>query len=245
MHQISWPVIHWKKIWRTLWFPTINVKTSDTHLSEGTWHVHVLVDGKIYAGLWPYFPDREMFEIHLLGFNEMIYDTQVTIFPLKKIRDNKQFWSVDELTKQIAKDKAHVENTSITWITFWTFDVFHAWHIAYLRQAKQRCDKLITVVALDETVHTIKWHYPTDNATTRMHHIEKANISNTVILWNDTNYYSCLEEWQPDIICLWYDQSSFDKNLQEFYTWQWQDLPTIVRLDAYKPEIYKSSLLKI
>ena len=243
MQALSWPVIHGKKLWRTLWFPTINIHTSAPHVDEWTWHVHVLINEKIYTGLWPYFPEKQLFEVHILDFNDSIYEKKVTIFPLKKIRENIKFWSLEELTTQLQKDKEQVIAKPITWITFWTFDIFHPWHAAYLCQAKQRCDILITVIALDETVHRIKWHYPTQDAKQRMDNVLSANISNHVILGDSDDHYACLKQRQPQVICLWYDQSSFNKNLQEFYTWLWQEMPTIVRLDPYKPEKYKSSLL--
>lgn len=41
-------------------------------------------------------------------------------------------------------------------LTFGTFDIFHPGHEYYLREAKKHGDKLVTVIARDQTVKNVK-----------------------------------------------------------------------------------------
>ena len=43
-------------------------------------------------------------EVHILDFNENLYDKNIKIEVLKKIRDEKKFESLEELKLQIQKD---------------------------------------------------------------------------------------------------------------------------------------------
>jgi|GEM_PF-6787321 riboflavin kinase/FMN adenylyltransferase len=50
-----------------------------------------------------------MLEVHIFDFDRDIYDTEITIEILLTIRDNQKFNSLDELKKQIEKDKKTME----------------------------------------------------------------------------------------------------------------------------------------
>lgn len=129
-----------------------------------------------------------------------------------------------------------------TVLTFGTFDIFHPWHEHYLREAKKHGDKLITVIARDQTVHNLKWYKARNNEHTRKQRVEESGIPDKVILWDLENYYACIQEQQADIICLWYDQRHLADGLENFL--KAHDLNIkIIRLDPFYPEKYKSSKL--
>ena len=44
-------------------------------------------------------------EVHIIGFNEEIYNERISITFVKKIRDEKKFKSLDHLKIQLQKDK--------------------------------------------------------------------------------------------------------------------------------------------
>ncbi len=121
-----------------------------------------------------------------------------------------------------------------TVITFGTFDVTHKGHIDYLKQAKQHGDFLITVIARDINLKHSCWH----NEQDRKQAIEKLAIANLVVLGDKKDKLNILKKYNPDIICLGYDQKANLQAIKKVSSAQ------IIRLKSYKPEIYKSSILK-
>ena len=97
-------------------FPTINIKLNDSKLSisQGVYAVMVTVDsqlykGMLYVGTRPTLNLQKMtIEIHILEFCEDIYNKQVCFKILHKIRDEVQFSSIEELIKQLHRDKEMV-----------------------------------------------------------------------------------------------------------------------------------------
>jgi len=128
-------------------------------------------------------------------------------------------------------------------MTFGTFDRFHPGHEYYLREAKKLWDTLITVVARDSTVMTIKWKRPRDTEWERLKNIIDSWLSDTVVLGSDTDPYQVLLTYRPDILCFWYDQNSFNGESLNQFLISHSLKPTIITLDPFQPERWKSSLL--
>ncbi len=118
-----------------------------------------------------------------------------------------------------------------------TFDHLHEGHIDFLKQAKALGDELIVIVARDETVKRIKGFLPTHDERMRRNNVEDTEIPDTVVLGNlDTDLFQILEEIEPDIIALGYDQRvSENEILKRFPNCK------VVRLSSFHPEKYKSS----
>ncbi len=238
-------VIPWKKLWRTLWFPTINcLIQNNVSLDPWTYRVNVVIAWIIYAWIWPWFADRNLFEVHLLHTSQDFYDEEVCIVPLVKIRDNKQFSSLEQLQQQIQKDILRTEEHPQVTITFWTFDYMHPGHEFYLRQARKYGDYLITIVARDTTVKRIKWTLPDHDEDERMRTLTECDYIDIVELGNATDPYTCLREYTPNVICLWYDQHSFDRGLRDRCDSNWLVNTAIIRIPSFHPEQRKSSLIK-
>ena len=125
---------------------------------------------------------------------------------------------------------------------FGTFDILHPGHGYYLRQAKDLGDYLAVVVALDETVMEVKGRLPRHSQNERVNNLEKLGIADKVILGNRGDKLKVVEDEKPDVLCFGYDQKSFTENAREKL--QQRDLKVeVVRLKAYHPDKYKSSLL--
>jgi len=123
-----------------------------------------------------------------------------------------------------------------------TFDIIHPGHLSFLNQAKKRGDFLIVIVARDKTVEKIKKHTPKRNEKTRVKNLQQLKITDKVILGDLVDHYKVIETIKPDFICLGYDQKAFTKNLKrEIKLLGLQ--PKIIRLKAYQPKKYKSSLM--
>lgn len=124
-----------------------------------------------------------------------------------------------------------------------TFDGIHPGHEFFLREAKKLGDWLGVVIALDETVKKIKGHAPDKSQTIRQMEVESLRIADVVTLGYPGDKYKIIEELNPDIIALGYDQQAFTEGLKESLQRRGMQVD-IVRIGAFHPEKYKSSLLK-
>lgn len=128
-------------------------------------------------------------------------------------------------------------------MTFWAFDFVHPWHKYYLSKAKKYGDKLITIVGRDKTIQMIKWKKPLNNQKKRLLDIKNLNLSDIVELWHEKDFLFAVKKYKPDVIAIWYDQTSFINQLSEFL--HKNNLKTsVVTIDSYKENIYKSNKLK-
>ncbi len=111
-------VIHGDKRGRTIGFPTANTDVEDAYLLPpvGVYSVRFLVDGNWYEGVCnvgykPTFnkeqSNRPSIEVHIFEFNKDIYGKQVVVEWHERIRAEQKFSGIDELVKQIEKDKEH------------------------------------------------------------------------------------------------------------------------------------------
>jgi len=134
-------------------------------------------------------------------------------------------------------------------LTFGTFDILHLGHQYYLHEAKQYGDNVITIVARDKTVEKIKRKSPYYNESERIQNLITTWWSDKVILWQEDDYYRCIEELNPVAICMWYDQKlppDFNHQVQHHNTiLQYKDksIP-IITIAPYHDTIRKSNLLK-
>lgn len=129
----------------------------------------------------------------------------------------------------------------ITVINFWTFDILHPWHVFFLEESKKQGDILITIIARDKNVEKLKHKTPINREELRLENIEKLKIADKVELGSEENPLEMLEKYNPDIICLGYDQKGF---LDKVYSFLKKRNIKIKRIAPYKETIYKSSLLQ-
>lgn len=94
-----------------LGFPTANIKLHDELCPKlGVYAVNVeTAKGNFWGvaniGFSPTFGDQIFtIEVHILDFNHNIYDTRIRVNMVKKLRDEKKFASIQELSKQIERD---------------------------------------------------------------------------------------------------------------------------------------------
>jgi len=128
-------------------------------------------------------------------------------------------------------------------LVFGTFDIFHKGHENFLRQAKSHGGFLVVVVARDKTVETVKGKLPRNKEKVRLENIKKSKLADRVVLGSLGDKYAIIKKVEPDIICLGYDQDSYVDNLAEKLVAIGLKNVKIKRLKAFKPDIYKSSLI--
>jgi len=128
-------------------------------------------------------------------------------------------------------------------MAFGTFDYLHAGHENFLKQARSKGDYLLIVLARDNTVQSVKGRAPLNNEKARLKNLRATGWADEVILGNHDNKHQVILDHRPTVITLGYDQFVFTQTLQK--TLIANQLNTeIIRLDAYFPQVYRSSLLK-
>lgn len=130
-----------------------------------------------------------------------------------------------------------------TVMCFGTFDILHPGHMYFLQQAKQHGDYLVVVVARDSTIKEVKKITPKYTEKQRVEHIQDLKIADKVVLGYEADKYEIIEEINPDVIALGYDQHEFADKLKEEMAKREMN-PKIVRIGPYKEHQYKSSKLR-
>ncbi|MFC2123967.1 bifunctional riboflavin kinase/FAD synthetase [Bacteroidota bacterium] len=110
-------VIHGDKLGRKLGFPTANIHISETYKlrpATGIYAIYVRVrdnrhKGMLNIGLRPTIDGTaKRVEVHILNFNQNIYDESIQLEFIKRFRDEKKFKNLDALRKQLEKDRTLV-----------------------------------------------------------------------------------------------------------------------------------------
>ncbi len=133
-------------------------------------------------------------------------------------------------------------------LTFGTFDLLHEGHISYLKQAKELGDELYVLVACDQAVEWAKKHLPEQNEAARLKAVQAQSFVYKAWIGEPVNgvedYLKPILEVKPDIICLGYDQALKEEAWLKSELLKLNSTPKLVRLEPFKPEIYKSSLFR-
>lgn len=128
-------------------------------------------------------------------------------------------------------------------MVFGTFDYLHAGHEAYIKQAREHGDYVIAVLARDKTVKKVKSKKPDHSERERLAILKKSGFVDKAVLGNRFDKHKIILKHKPDVIALGYDQFAFTFRLEK--TIIKHNLNTeIVRLEAYRPDLYKSSIIK-
>ncbi|PIZ50712.1 FAD synthase [Candidatus Woesearchaeota archaeon CG_4_10_14_0_2_um_filter_33_13] len=124
---------------------------------------------------------------------------------------------------------------------FGTFDVLHLGHINYFKQAKLKGFQLVVVVARDKNIPLNKKvrHCEED----RLRLIQELKIVDFAILGDEKDKMNPIIKFNPELICLGYDQEIDTYFLQKELIKL--GLKTkIKRLEPYNENFHKSSLIK-
>ena len=111
--SISGTVTRGRRVVNTIGFPTANISYYDKIIlpHTGVYITKTLVENKIYnsvtsVGINPTFKENLpiSIETYILDFNEDIYGKDIEVVFIKRLRNEKDFGSVDELITQIKTD---------------------------------------------------------------------------------------------------------------------------------------------
>ena len=129
-------------------------------------------------------------------------------------------------------------------LTFGTFDLFHEGHKNCINQAKALGDDLYICIARDKNVEKHKGHEAVWKEEKRKKVVSENYPEAHVMLGFVRDVYKCISDIKPDVIALGYDQKVFTEKLEDEL--EKRDLKSkIVRLKSFKPDKFKTSILKI
>lgn len=123
-------------------------------------------------------------------------------------------------------------------MVFGVFDLLHPGHVNFLRQAKKFGDYLIVSVARDTNVKKFKGHKAWQSEKQRVTVLRKLKFVDKVVLGGVKNPWPHIKKEKPDVIALGYDQKPY-VSLKQL-----KKIARVVRLKAFRPEVYKSSRLR-
>lgn len=128
-------------------------------------------------------------------------------------------------------------------MVFGTFDILHAGHENFFQQAGNLGNEVIAIVSRDETTMKLKGRPPHNNENIRVKNLKKTGFCSKVVLGSLGDKYKVIQKFRPDIIALGYDQFAFTYRLEKFLIDEKMNTK-IERLKPYRPEIYKSSIIR-
>jgi len=117
-YPLQGQVIEGQKIGRTLGFPTANLMVVDESKlipKDGVYAVHVEVKGQLFKGMMnignnPSISSKKhSIEVYIFDFDADIYNEQIEVLFIKRIREEISFDNLDTLKIQLEHDKATIE----------------------------------------------------------------------------------------------------------------------------------------
>ncbi len=98
-------------------------------------------------------------------------------------------------------------------MTTGVFDLLHPGHVHMLEEAAKLGDELVVVIARDDSVIKEK-HAPITPEDHRQHMVQALKPVDQAVLGHRGDYYRIVEELQPNIFALGFDQSYDEDQVQ-------------------------------
>ena len=115
-YNLKGQVIEGDKIGRTLGFPTANLWIPEGYKlipAEGVYVTEVLVSGQIHAGMTnigirpTVNGSQKRIEVNIFNFDKNLYNTELELIFVKKLRDEIKFENLEKLREQLTLDKTN------------------------------------------------------------------------------------------------------------------------------------------
>lgn len=118
-YMVSGKVVSGKQLGRTIGYPTANIHVAEDYKlipAIGVYVVGVIVKGEDYYGMLSVGTNptvggtEKTIEVYIFDFNDMIYEEELTVHFLTKIREEEHFPSVDVLIEALKNDEVFSRN---------------------------------------------------------------------------------------------------------------------------------------
>jgi FAD synthetase len=121
-----------------------------------------------------------------------------------------------------------------------TFDILHPGHLYYFRKSAELGDKLVVVIARDSKVSEKKDVYFDEDERRQM--VEALEVVDKTVLGSEEDIYSTVEEVNPDIITIGYDQDYSEEDVRQMAERAIGRALEVVRIEGKKS--YSSSNIR-
>ena len=118
-YMVSGKVVSGKQLGRTIGYPTANIQVAEDYKlipTIGVYVVSVTVKGTDYYGMLSVGTNptvggtEKTIEVYIFDFNDTIYNEEITVRFLTKIRDEEKFASIDLLIEALKNDEVFSRN---------------------------------------------------------------------------------------------------------------------------------------
>lgn len=128
-------------------------------------------------------------------------------------------------------------------LCFGTFDLFHEGHSFFLKKASEY-GFVTVVIARDSTVLNVKKRISIKSQSQRLLAVVQNPYVQRAVLGNTGDKYKIIEDVNPDLILLGYDQTHFTDNLKDALVKRKLGVKVVRLNKSFHPEIFKSSFLR-
>src|SRR3989344_3182506 len=129
-------------------------------------------------------------------------------------------------------------------MVFGAFDGLHPGHLDFFKQAKKYGDKLLVSVGTDGNVEKIKGKKPLFSQTERLALVDNCRIVDKAVIGAEDNFFENIASYEPDVICLWYDQWAKEEDVKEGLKDVGLTSCKAFRLKTYEEKRAKSTIIK-
>src|SRR3989344_8800427 len=121
-------------------------------------------------------------------------------------------------------------------VVFGIFDGVHDGHRSLFKQAKEYGDELIVIVGRDSASLRWKNKKPRYSEEIRRGLVSKEQgVDRAVLGDEEQSSYKVLEDINPDVICLGYDQEALEEDIEGWLSKTRRNIP-LIRLKPHQPE---------
>ena len=124
-----------------------------------------------------------------------------------------------------------------------TYDGIHPGHESFLSQAKALGDELVVIIGRDASVAKLKGHLPRYGEQERLVAVAALPMVGRAMLGSFDDYLAPVVVLKPDVLVLGYDQWPDEATIKQQLIERGLPNVRIIRLAAFRPEQYHSSLL--
>ena len=128
-------------------------------------------------------------------------------------------------------------------LVFGIFDGIHDGHRHFFKEARVFGDELVVVVGRDNISKVLKGKIPRKSEEQRIRDLKAETLVDLAVLGDEQlSTYKVVEDLQPHVICLGYDQEAFERDLRAWIEANNLSIEVNI-LSALKPDELHSSIL--
>ncbi|MBN2554020.1 MAG: adenylyltransferase/cytidyltransferase family protein [Spirochaetales bacterium] len=145
---------------------------------------------------------------------DAVLDRFFTAISTERVAEGQGWLKIEHLPRAFPREERDRAGKALV---FGTFDALHAGHRYFLRQAKQRADRVVVSLSRDDFVRSVKGRPPVHSEEERSARLQDSGLADEVHLSDRIpGSYGLILQTRPDVICLGWDQDLLQKSLRDW-----------------------------